>query len=248
MIHGLVLDPNRGMPGSILLGGRVVAGESIKPGAKLSIKYEGRTMGTANQGVAGFYRGRVLFGRSFLEETRMGDLTRAWRSGEWLHVHLYLRATLGLAGFLSLVTGLLATWALLADTTAASLFLLGRGVHAGGDRPRIREGAVKRAGLKMFIQGPGETTWRRMLRLGRDQHPRDTAYGLSAGRDYLAPSGLEGGPGSSRTRASTASAPRGLTTRGFRSISAISGWASTRALTRSSTSVSALTSTGGAPR
>ncbi len=125
MIHGLVLDPNRGMPGSIVLDGRVVTDESIKPGAKVSIEYAGRTTGTANQEVGGFYRGRVLFRRSFLEETRMGDLKRAWRSGEWSHVHRFLRATLGLAGFLSLASGLLVTWALLADTTAARLFLFG---------------------------------------------------------------------------------------------------------------------------
>ena len=125
MIHGLVVDPNRGMPGSIVLDGRVVTDESIKPGAKVSIKYRGRTTGTANQGVAGFYRGRVLFSRNFYEESRMGDLKKAWRSGEWLHVHRYLRATVGLAGFLSLVTGLLVAWALLDDTTAARLLLLG---------------------------------------------------------------------------------------------------------------------------
>ena len=125
MIHGLVVDPNRSMPGSTVLDGRVVTDESIKPGAKVSLKYRGRTTGTANRGVAGFYRGRVLFSRGFYEETRMGDLKIAWRSGQWLHVHRYLRATLGLAGFLSLVTGLFVTWALLSDTTAARLFLLG---------------------------------------------------------------------------------------------------------------------------
>jgi hypothetical protein len=125
LIHGLVVDPNRDMPGSMVLDGRVVTDESIKPGAKVSIKYRGRTTGTANQGVAGFYRGRVLFSRSFYEETRMGDLKRAWRSSEWVHVHRYLRATLALAGFLSLVTGLLVAWALLTDTTAARLLLLG---------------------------------------------------------------------------------------------------------------------------
>lgn len=125
VIHGLLVDPNRGMPGSMVLDGRVVSDESIKAGAKVSIKYKGRTTGMANQGVAGFYLGRVLFSRGFFEETRMGDLKKAWRSGEWLHVHRYLRATLGLAGFLSLVTGLFVTWALLADSTAARLLLLG---------------------------------------------------------------------------------------------------------------------------
>ena len=125
MIHGLVVDPNREMPGSLGLDGRVVTDESIKPGAKVSIKYRGRTTGTPNRGVAGFYRGRVLFSRNFYEESSMADLKKSWRSGEWLHVHRYLRATLGLAGFLSLVSGLLVTWALLADTTRARLLLLG---------------------------------------------------------------------------------------------------------------------------
>jgi hypothetical protein len=125
MMHGLVVDPNRALPGSIVLDGRVVTDESIKSGAKVSIKYRGRTTGTANQEVAGFFPGRVLFSRAFYEQTRMGDLKNAWRSGEWLHVHRYLRATVGLAGFLSLVTGLLVTWALLTDTTAARLLFLG---------------------------------------------------------------------------------------------------------------------------
>lgn len=123
MIHGIVVDPNPILSGSMTLDGRVVTDPSIKPG-KVAINYAGRTVGTANQWVMGFFRGRVLFSRGFYEETRMGDLKRSWRSGEWLRVHRYLRATLGLAGFLSLVTGLFVIGAILNDTTVIRLLFL----------------------------------------------------------------------------------------------------------------------------
>jgi hypothetical protein len=74
--------------------------------------------------VAGYFRGRVLWSTGFYEETIFSELKRSWRSGEWLRVHRYLRATLVLSGLLLLVAGGFGTMAFVSDATAVRLLLL----------------------------------------------------------------------------------------------------------------------------
>lgn len=124
-IHGIVLDPDPDMAGSVVLDGRMVSDESIKPGAKVSLKYSGPTVGMANTWVAGFFWGKVLWSQGFTEISSIGELRRAWRSGEWLHVHRLLRATLALVGFFALLTGVCVAISLANDYTALRILLLG---------------------------------------------------------------------------------------------------------------------------
>jgi hypothetical protein len=120
-IHGLITD-GRPDEGAVTLDGRVVTEAPIEKG-KVAINYRGRAV-TANDYVLGFFRGTLLWGRGFYEESGMAELKRSWRSGEWIHVRRYLRATLALAGFLALFSGIFATAAILSDVTVIRLLFL----------------------------------------------------------------------------------------------------------------------------
>ena len=121
MIHGLVTD-RRPDQGAVTLDDRVVSNTVIKKG-NLELTYRGRTA-VPNQYVLGFLRGHVLWAGGFYEESGLAELKHAWRSGEWLHVRRYLRATLALAGFLLIFVGVFATAALVIDITVLRLLFL----------------------------------------------------------------------------------------------------------------------------
>lgn len=122
MIHGLVTDA-RSDQGAVTLDGHVVSDPPVKEG-QAAITYSGRTT-MANQYVRGFFRGTVLWSGGFYEESGMAELKKSWRSGQWLHVHRYLRATLALTGFLLFFVGLFGMVALASDVTILRvLFLL----------------------------------------------------------------------------------------------------------------------------
>jgi hypothetical protein len=127
MIHGLATDAT---PSQIplTLDNRVGADTTVEPG-KVAVTYRGRTT-LGNQWVFGYFRGRLLWGRELHEESSMSELKRSWRSGEWLHVHRYLRETLVFSGILLLVVGILGTAALLSDLVAVRLLLLLVGAYA----------------------------------------------------------------------------------------------------------------------
>jgi hypothetical protein len=121
MIHGLVTDPSHNQV-PLTLDGHVGSDTTVQPG-KVAVSYRGRTA-LGGEWVFGYFRGTLLWGAQFYEESGMLELKRSWRSGEWLHVHRYLRATLAIAGFLMIFVGALGTAALLTDITAVRLLLL----------------------------------------------------------------------------------------------------------------------------
>jgi hypothetical protein len=121
MIHGLVTDPShQQIP--LTLDGHVGSDTTVEPG-KVAASYRGRTA-LGGQWVLGYFRGRMLWGAEFHEESGMSELKHSWRSGEWLHVHRYLRATVATAGLLLALVGALGTAVLLSDITAVRLLLL----------------------------------------------------------------------------------------------------------------------------
>jgi hypothetical protein len=122
MTHGLVTR-GRSDQGALTLDGRVVEDAPVRKG-KVGVTYSGRTT-LANQYVSGLFRGNVLWAGGFYEETGMTELKSSWKSGEWLHVPRYLRATLALTGFVFVFVGLFGTFALISDITVLRvLFLL----------------------------------------------------------------------------------------------------------------------------
>jgi hypothetical protein len=121
MIHGLATDASR-LQIPLSIDNRVGSDTTVDPG-KVAVRYRGRTS-LAGEMVFGYFRGTLLWGRQFYEETRMAELKRAWRSGEWLHVHRYLRATVALSGFLLMLIGVFGTIALVSDLSAVRLLLL----------------------------------------------------------------------------------------------------------------------------
>ena len=103
-IHGLVFDAQRIQPGKI---SGSYAGPSPRGGWWM-----------------GLFSGRLLWGAEFYEESGFSEVKRSWRSGEWLTVHRYLRATLVLVGLPLLLIGAFGTIALVTDVTAVRLLLL----------------------------------------------------------------------------------------------------------------------------
>jgi hypothetical protein len=103
-IHGMALDASRVQPGKI--SGRYTAPNSGG----------GRSLG--------FFKGRLLWGGGFYEESAISDIKHSWRSGEWLTVHRYFRGTLVLVGAPLFLIGMFATIALVSDVIAVRLFVL----------------------------------------------------------------------------------------------------------------------------
>jgi hypothetical protein len=103
-IHGMVFDATRVQPGKI--SGRYVG---PSPGGGWRIR---------------FFSGWLLWGREFYEESKISDVKRSWRTGEWLTVHRYFRETLVLVGLPLVLVGVFGTIALVTDVTGVRLLLL----------------------------------------------------------------------------------------------------------------------------
>jgi hypothetical protein len=103
-IHGMVFDSVRTQPGKI---SGSYAGPSPRGGWRF-----------------GFFKGWLLWGAEFHEESGISEVKRSWRTGEWLTVHRYLRATIGLVGLPLVLIGVFGTIALVADVTGVRLLLL----------------------------------------------------------------------------------------------------------------------------
>ena len=104
LIHGLVFDAQRVQPGDI---SGPYAGPSPSGGWRI-----------------GYFKGTLLWGASFHEESGISELKRAWRSGEWLSDHRLFRATLVTVGLPVVLIGAFGTIALVTDVTAVRLMLL----------------------------------------------------------------------------------------------------------------------------
>jgi len=113
-IHGMVFDAQRVQPG------------------KISGSYSGPNVvgGLSGGRRVGFFRGNLLWGASFHEESGFTEVKRAWRSGAWLQDHRMFRATLVLIGAPILLVGAFGTAALAIDVTAVRLLLLVALVYA----------------------------------------------------------------------------------------------------------------------
>ena len=103
-IHGMVFDAQRVQPGKI---SGSFAGQDPRGGRRI-----------------GFFRGRLLWGAEFHEESGFSEVKRAWRTGEWLLDHRYLRATLVLVGLPLVLIGAFGTTAVVIDVTGVRLLLL----------------------------------------------------------------------------------------------------------------------------
>jgi hypothetical protein len=103
-IHGMVFDAQRVQPGKI---SGSYAGPDPRGGRRI-----------------GYFRGRLLWGAEFHEESGFSEVKRAWRTGEWLRDHRYLRATLVLVGLPLVLIGAFGTTALVIDVTGVRLLLL----------------------------------------------------------------------------------------------------------------------------
>jgi hypothetical protein len=111
-IHGMAFDANRVQPGNI--SGRYV-GPNPRGGWRLD-----------------FFKGMLLWGGEFHEESGISELKKSWRTGEWLQVHRYFRETLVLVGLPLLLIGAFGTIALVIDVTGLRLLLLLALVYAAG--------------------------------------------------------------------------------------------------------------------
>jgi hypothetical protein len=103
-IHGMVFDSVRTQPGKV---SGAYAGPSAKGGLRI-----------------GYFKGWLLWGGEFHEESGISEVKRSWRTGQWLTVHRYLRATLGLVGLPLLIIGVFGTIALVTDVIGVRLLLL----------------------------------------------------------------------------------------------------------------------------
>lgn len=103
-IHGMVFDATRAEPGEIEGGG---AGPSPAGGWR-----------------ARYFKGNLLWGASFEEESGISELKRSWLSGEWLDNRRYFRATLVVIGLPLLAIGMFGTMAVATEVTAVRLMLI----------------------------------------------------------------------------------------------------------------------------
>lgn len=103
LIHGLVFDAARMEPG------------------KIEYTYSKRTPMSWQ---VGWFKGRLLAGAEFQEESGFAELKQSWRTGEWLHDHRYLRATMVMVGLPLVLFGAFGTIALVTDEPGVRLLLL----------------------------------------------------------------------------------------------------------------------------
>ena len=103
LIHGMVFDATPMEPGQV------------------EYRYSKRTPMSWQ---AGWFKGRLLAGREFQEESGFSELKQSWRTGEWLNDHRYLRATMVMIGLPLVVVGAFGTIALVTDEPGVRLLLL----------------------------------------------------------------------------------------------------------------------------
>ena len=103
LIHGMMFDAAR-----------------IEPG-KIEYRYSKRTPMSWQ---VGWFRGRLLWGGEFKEESGFSELKQSWRTGEWLRDNRYVRATVVMVGLPLVVAGAFGTIALVTDETGVRLLLL----------------------------------------------------------------------------------------------------------------------------
>ena len=103
LIHGLVFDAARMEPG------------------KIEYTYSKRTPMSWQ---VGWFKGRLLAGAEFKEESGFAELKQSWRTGGWLHDHRYLRATMVMVGLPLVLFGAFGTIALVTDEPGVRLLLL----------------------------------------------------------------------------------------------------------------------------
>jgi len=104
LIQGLVFDAQRARPGD-------VSGPYSGPGPSGGWRI-------------GYFKGTLLWGASFHEESGISELKRAWRTGEWLSDHRLFRTTLVIVGLPVVLIGAFGTIALITDVTAVRLILI----------------------------------------------------------------------------------------------------------------------------
>ena len=102
-IHGMVFDATRMEPGNI------------------QYRYSRKTPMSWR---AGWFKGRLLWGREFLEESGFSELKQSWRTGEWLTDHRYLRATMIMLVLPLAMFGAFGTIALVTNETGVRLLLI----------------------------------------------------------------------------------------------------------------------------
>jgi hypothetical protein len=103
LIHGLLFDASRMEPG------------------KVEYRYSQRTPMSWR---VGWFRGRLLGGGEFQEESGFSELKHSWITGEWLQDHRLLRATMVMIGLPLVVLGAFGTIALVSDEPGVRLLLL----------------------------------------------------------------------------------------------------------------------------
>jgi hypothetical protein len=102
-VHGMVFDASRMEPG------------------KIEYTYSKRTPMSWQ---VGWFKGRLLWGGEFHEESGFSELKQSWRTGGWLTDHRYLRATLVMVGLPLVLFGAFGTIALVTDETGVRLLLI----------------------------------------------------------------------------------------------------------------------------
>lgn len=102
-VHGMVFDASRMEPG------------------KIEYRYSKRTPMSWQ---AGWFKGRLLWGGEFYEESGFSELKQSWRTGEWMHNRRYLRATMVMVGLPLILYGAFGTIALVSNEPGVRLLLL----------------------------------------------------------------------------------------------------------------------------
>jgi hypothetical protein len=104
LVHGLATDAVRAQPGPIDT-------DYAGPGARGGFWF-------------GRFRGRLLWGASLEEQSGVGELKAAWRTGEWLTNRRLFRETLVLVGLPLVFLGTFISVALAAGNTGVRALLL----------------------------------------------------------------------------------------------------------------------------
>ena len=102
-VHGMVFDASRMDPG------------------KIEYRYSKRTPMSWQ---VGWFKGRLLWAGEFQEESGFSELKQSWRTGEWLHDHRLLRATMVMVGLPLVLYGAFGTITLVTDEPGVRLLLL----------------------------------------------------------------------------------------------------------------------------
>jgi hypothetical protein len=102
-IHGIVFDATRMEPGNI----------EYRASRRTPMSWQ-----------ANWFKGRLLWGAEFHEESGFSELKHSWRTGEWITDHRYLRATMVMLGLPLAMFGAFGTIALVTSETGVRLLLI----------------------------------------------------------------------------------------------------------------------------